>query len=512
MKRKMILLIIAALLIMALPGVSRAGDEDLWTTVITPDAVIIQDLTGSMAWIPNGSSPTLYACGNDCTYGGPFYVSPQLSGTPSTLYIVGDDCSGDGPYTVTKAAGGAMPTANLWVTGTNCSIDGPFSRTIGSNPLNLDDTNVYIPSSSSCGYNGPFYRDYSKKNPDRRKSCSVSTYLDDTVYTATNCTDGPFYNSSGSGHTTACYKYSQCAAFASGYTETDCTSGPFYRTSGSGHTTACVTSATCTRPAIVYTETNCTTALSTIHQAAGIQQYVETALNHAIHQEQLISTAILTPATVLSIIHPIAAPEEIAPNLKSPNDALFELLDYNADNSITSSDNTGLGMRLGLMRYYNCSVKIITRTTLNTDNPWDAGCIKLSWGITQSDFTTATPYANLYCNNTTCASTVTSCTTSIPQKECIAGYCTSGGTPLAYSIREAKRYLDYHKTLDSASTCRQKSIIVVTDGADTYACGGNGSVHRHFRKGDLPYTMRRRQPMPITKFTLWDSAPRCRMI
>ncbi|HAJ27824.1 MAG TPA: hypothetical protein DCG53_11385, partial [Syntrophus sp. (in: bacteria)] len=92
-----------------------------------------------------------------------------------------------------------------------------------------------------------------------------------------------------------------------------------------------------------------------------------------------------------------------------------------------------------------------------------------------ADNTTTTPYSSIYCNNTTCASTVSSCTASTPSKECIVGYGTSGGTPLAIALREGKRYLDDHKALDDSRTCRQKSVIVITDGADTYACSGNGS-------------------------------------
>lgn len=150
--------------------------------------------------------------------------------------------------------------------------------------------------------------------------------------------------------------------------------------------------------------------------------------------------------------------------------ALFDLLDDDNINGITSADVSSLGMRIGFMRYYNCGsssdAKVYTDST---------GCIKLSWGITQADNTTTTPYSSIYCNNTTCASTVTSCTASTPAKECIAGYGTSGGTPLAIALREGKRYLDDHKALDDSRTCRQKSVIIVTDGADTFACGGGGS-------------------------------------
>jgi Tfp pilus tip-associated adhesin PilY1 len=160
--------------------------------------------------------------------------------------------------------------------------------------------------------------------------------------------------------------------------------------------------------------------------------------------------------------------------------ALFTLLnDSNSDtlNEINSADMSSLGIRLGLMRYYDCgsssqSAKSYTDTT---------GCIKLSWPITADAQTTTTPYANLFCNNSTCSApsrtSSNSCSSpgAVSGAECMVGYGTSGGTPLGYSLREAKSYLDAHKALDDSRTCRQKSVIIVTDGADTYTCNGDGS-------------------------------------
>lgn len=165
--------------------------------------------------------------------------------------------------------------------------------------------------------------------------------------------------------------------------------------------------------------------------------------------------------------------------------AIFDLLDDDNDGSITSADITSLGIRIGFMRYYNCG------STSSTKYYTDSGsCIRLSWGITQDDNTTTTPYASIYCNDAACASTVASCKVTSPAKECVVGYGVTGGTPVGYSLREAKRYLDAHKALDSSSTCRQKSVIIVTDGADTYTCGGNGSS---------TYAKQRRAPVVYAK-------------
>jgi Tfp pilus tip-associated adhesin PilY1 len=154
--------------------------------------------------------------------------------------------------------------------------------------------------------------------------------------------------------------------------------------------------------------------------------------------------------------------------------ALFSLLnDSNIDglNQINSADSTSLGVRMGLMRFYNCDQNT---STYGYDN--SSSCIRLSWPITSDAQTTPTPYASIYCNAGTCNSPSRT-TNNSPNtlQEYILGYTAAGGTPIGYSLREAKRYLDAHKAADDSKSCRQKSVIIVTDGADTYTCGGDGS-------------------------------------
>ncbi|MCX6008368.1 MAG: VWA domain-containing protein, partial [Chloroflexi bacterium] len=158
--------------------------------------------------------------------------------------------------------------------------------------------------------------------------------------------------------------------------------------------------------------------------------------------------------------------------------ALFTLLnDSNTDglNQINSADPSSLGIRLGLMRFYGCDSASESNKAYNDPE----GCIKMSWPITSDAQTTPTPYASIFCNNATCntpsRTSTNTCTVTSPAKECLVGYGTSGGTPVGNSLREAKSYLDAHKALDDSRTCRQKSVILVTDGADTYSCSGDGS-------------------------------------
>jgi Tfp pilus tip-associated adhesin PilY1 len=159
--------------------------------------------------------------------------------------------------------------------------------------------------------------------------------------------------------------------------------------------------------------------------------------------------------------------------------ALFTLLnDFNTDglNQITTADQSSLGIRLGLMRFYNCD----SASESNKAYTDSTGCIKISWPITSDAQTTPTPYASIFCNGSACntpsRTSANSCTVTSPTKECLAGYGTSGGTPVGNSLREAKSYLDAHKALDDSRTCRQKSVILVTDGADTYSCSGDGGT------------------------------------
>ena len=138
---------------------------------------------------------------------------------------------------------------------------------------------------------------------------------------------------------------------------------------------------------------------------------------------------------------------------------------------MTSTDVTSLGVRFGFMTYYNCQ-NSSSGSTYSYPAGSSTSCIQLAWPLTTSDNVTPTPYANIYCNNTSCLSTVTSCTGT---HECVVGETPSGGTPLGNAIAQGTTYLSYQKTLDTSATCRQKSIILITDGADTFSCSGDGS-------------------------------------
>ncbi len=137
--------------------------------------------------------------------------------------------------------------------------------------------------------------------------------------------------------------------------------------------------------------------------------------------------------------------------------AIFDILDDNDNNTIDSQDEGSLGIRVGFMRF---------KTANDTGGDYTSGNIKLVWELGKK-------YSLIYCNdNSSCASTATSCSSS---GECVVGESAGGGTPLASALNEAKLYLDANKASDNAGACRQKFVIILTDGSDTYACSGDGT-------------------------------------
>lgn len=134
--------------------------------------------------------------------------------------------------------------------------------------------------------------------------------------------------------------------------------------------------------------------------------------------------------------------------------AIFSILDDNQSGTINSQDEGSLGIRFGYMRFTSCYS--------HEGNDYTSGCSRLVRSI-------AAKYSLIYCGNNT------SCNASSTGSNCVNAEAASGGTVLAGSLNEAKAYLDYHKSRDSAASCRQKFVILLTDGSDTYACNGNGS-------------------------------------
>ncbi len=339
-------------------GTSRADETALFTTSTAPDALIMLDLSGSMAWNPTGddltygSTDSCYADSASCSGTGcsggfcgssksavTYYAAAACS-TPDTTNCVGSNCSNGycstskGATTVYAASACSTPdTANC--RGTGCGrTDGFCNSPVGSSTY-YAHASCSTPDTSNCRYS--------------------ETWSD--------CRDG-FCGSSHSSSRRSC-------------------------------TVACTT-AGCTTPCA-------TAACSTTCTSGGCTKNCS--------------------------------------RLAIAKRSIFNILDDNNDNTINSADETSLGVRLGYMRFYNCSGD-------DTGNSYTSGCNSLIKTI---------------------GSSYSSINTSVSAES------ASGGTPLISAMKEAKLYLDDHKSADTARDCRQKFVILITDGSDTFGCSADGA-------------------------------------
>ncbi|MCX5821728.1 MAG: PilC/PilY family type IV pilus protein, partial [Deltaproteobacteria bacterium] len=127
--------------------------------------------------------------------------------------------------------------------------------------------------------------------------------------------------------------------------------------------------------------------------------------------------------------------------------SIFNILDDNNDNTINSADETSLGVRLGYMRFY--------------------GCIADDTGNNYASSSYSTTSCNILVK--TIGSSYIDINTSVSAES------AGGGTPLISALKEAKLYLDDNRAADNARDCRQKFVILISDGSDTLGCGADGA-------------------------------------
>ncbi len=172
-----------------------------------------------------------------------------------------------------------------------------------------------------------------------------------------------------------------------------------------------------------------------------------------LHADDTDLFMIAVPSDVLIILDmsgsmnysPAGPPYVSPPNrrIDIARSVLFDLLDDNEDGKIDKNDEPGLNMRLGYMRYWN--------SYNNDDGDPLTGSVKVLSPI-------GTSYSDIW--------------NKISDK---AEETPVGGTPLAASLAEAKTYfLRDVNPIDPSIACRKKFVLVITDGADTFGCGGNG--------------------------------------
>ena len=129
--------------------------------------------------------------------------------------------------------------------------------------------------------------------------------------------------------------------------------------------------------------------------------------------------------------------------------AIFALLDADGNGIINADDETALDVRVGYMKFYSAAI-----TTPNA---------------------IGSRYSQIFCGQASCTittgGTAANNATATANANHINGQGASGATPLNAAMAQAKTYLDNHKAADPAKDCRKKYLIIVSDGADSSACG-----------------------------------------
>lgn len=336
----------------------RADETALFSTTTAPDALIVLDLSGSMAWnpagddLPYGSTDACYADATNC------------SGTGCSGGFCGSSKSA---VTYYAAAACATPDTTNCV-GSNCANG--FCSTSKGATMVYAASNCSTPSVANCRGTG-----CGRTDGFCNSEVSSSTY-----YAHSSCNTPDTYNC----------RYSE--------NWSDCKDG----FCGSSHSSS---RRSCT---VACTTTGCT---------------------------------FQCPTAACSTSCTSGGCTKNCSRLAIAKRSIFNILDDNNDSTINSADETSLGVRLGYMRFYGCNDD-------DTGNSYTGGCNSLIKTI---------------------GSSFSSINTSVSAES------ASGGTPLITALKEAKLALDDHKAADAYKDCRQKFVILITDGSDTYGCGGDGS-------------------------------------
>jgi hypothetical protein len=127
---------------------------------------------------------------------------------------------------------------------------------------------------------------------------------------------------------------------------------------------------------------------------------------------------------------------------------IFNILDDNHSGIVGSQDETSLNIRIGLGKFQGSSY----------DKLRDIGA----------------KYSLIYCGNNSSCTVDQSSGDASNIRYWMSYSNVVGATPLVSGLTGVKAYLDVHKAADSYQNCRQKFVILVTDGADTMSCSGAG--------------------------------------
>jgi Tfp pilus tip-associated adhesin PilY1 len=441
--RKIHLLIFCiTICLLAFTGISSAqttpppGEEKLFSSATDPDALLLLDLSGSMVWNPGGDDSP-YGSSTSC-------VSDTVNclGSPSTYYTYASNasCTAD---TVKCTSPGS--TYYTYAHDSSCTPDAANCPGSGSS------TYIYAATSACTADSSAGHCTTSPYKYARSSSCAANT----SYCTGSGCSGG-FCSTAKSGCNVDCS--SDCSGGYCKNPRTGCNvncdcSGGYCHTSRTGCNVVC-NAGDCSGGFCHSSQTDCNVDCSNC--SGGFCTTSRSTCN--------------TDCSRISI-----AKRAIAGILNSNNTGT-------SANQIDSSDETNLTVRLGYMRYRNCGTGSGEAT--GTYN-YTTGCNTLIAPINTS-------FSCVFCSNkTSCSTTASACdtgTNKCSNANCVAGESAVGGTPLAASLYEAKKYLDDHKALDTSSACRKKFVILLTDGSDTLACGADGSecnTHRYKNRREV---------------------------
>jgi hypothetical protein len=156
--------------------------------------------------------------------------------------------------------------------------------------------------------------------------------------------------------------------------------------------------------------------------------------------------------------------------------AIFNILDDNKDGVINSQDDASLNIRMG---FYTFNSDVQKRKDIGTS------------------------FAHIFCGKSSCSlsnpydysgnDNVLKLTDDRYERSTFAS-----NTAIALVLEQVKAYLNDHKAADTYKNCRQKFVILVTDGGDTKYCDGNGS-------GDLKDMYKRRRASVLRAKELADA-------
>jgi hypothetical protein len=129
--------------------------------------------------------------------------------------------------------------------------------------------------------------------------------------------------------------------------------------------------------------------------------------------------------------------------------SVFSILDDDGNGTINADDEVSLNIRFGLGTFQGS-----TYTKLRD--------IK-------------SKYSSIYCGSSTSCTINQSASGTYNIRYWATDSNVLGATPLVTALTSVKSYLDAHKLADPYANCRQKFIILLSDGADTMACSGDGT-------------------------------------